>query len=180
MKRTDFLSCLRVMTRNKILSIKEAKGIFTKRVNGLIRAQQYELKSQASFGMTAAHRVFATQAEQVRQLFEGESRDLSAEYRTIYDLIRFYQKQLRKQASQLATQECIISKLSNHVATGMHGRLHDRIQKKEALAINPILDDDEFHAEIFTKGATETRFHDPLKSALYRQQFDLYGGSFRL
>jgi len=62
----------------------------------------------------------------------------------------------------------------------MHGRLHDRIQKKEALAINPILDDDEFYAEIFTKGATETRFHDPLKSALYRQQFDLYGGSFRL
>ena len=45
------------------LGLKEAKEIFQKRVNKLLKAQQYELKSQEAFGISAAHQVFEEKGE---------------------------------------------------------------------------------------------------------------------
>ena len=58
MTRSEYMNCLRQVTKVKIASIKEAKEIFQKRVNKLLKAQTYELKSQETFGISAAHRVF--------------------------------------------------------------------------------------------------------------------------
>lgn len=60
--RSEFLNCLRDVTKVKILSIKEAKDIFEVRVKKLLQAQHYEIKSQELFGLTAAQDVFLTQA----------------------------------------------------------------------------------------------------------------------
>ena len=61
-----------------------------------MRAQQYELRGQETFCMIAAQQVFAAQADQVRQLFGAEVQELSTEYRRAHELIRFYQKKLKK------------------------------------------------------------------------------------
>ena len=45
MTRSEFLNCLREVTKEKLHAIKEAKDIFNARVKKLLRAQQYELKS---------------------------------------------------------------------------------------------------------------------------------------
>ena len=64
--RSEFLNCLRECTQIKILSIKEAKQIFQKRVHKLLKAQQYELKSQENFGINAAHHVFKDKGKEVK------------------------------------------------------------------------------------------------------------------
>lgn len=140
----------------------------------MIRAQQYELRSQEAFGMAAAHHVFGAQARRLRELFEAEAHELSSEHHGLYELLRFYQKKMRHLGATLATQECIISKLSNHISTSMKGRLRERVQQKEVLNANPVLDDDELYQEQVSSDS------DPLRRGLYGQTFDLYGGSFRL
>lgn len=131
--------------------------------------------------MAAARQVFAAQADHMRQLFEREVHALQAEHKNVNELVKFYQKKLKKQATALATQECIIAKLSNHISTNMKGRLRTRALQKEVLNVLPVLDDDECYAEIFAKDQPkDKRARDPLKQGLYRQPFDLYGGSFRL
>jgi predicted nucleic-acid-binding protein len=41
--KNDFIDCLRQVTQIKIMSIKESKDIFEKRIQKLIKAQEYEL-----------------------------------------------------------------------------------------------------------------------------------------
>jgi len=97
MTRSEYMNCLRQVTKVKIASIKEAKEIFQKRVNKLLKAQQYELKSQEAFGISAAHRVFEEKGAKVRELFQIEIGELMGEYRTLHDLIRFHQRKLKSQ-----------------------------------------------------------------------------------
>lgn len=115
----------------------------------------------------------------MKKLFQGEADALHAEYRSVYDLVRFYQEKVKAQCQQLAEQECIISKLQCHVGANMRARLDDRVRRKVALQGNPVLDEDEFYEENWAPKPGE-RFRDPLKEGLFRRQFDLYGSSVRL
>ena len=45
LNKKDYISCLRSITKQKILTVKESRKIFDERVKKLIRAQQYELRS---------------------------------------------------------------------------------------------------------------------------------------
>jgi GMP synthase PP-ATPase subunit len=60
--KSDFIDCLREVTRDKIFSIKESKTIFEKRVKKLIKAQDYEIKCQEAFALLAAQKIFNVQA----------------------------------------------------------------------------------------------------------------------
>ena len=52
--KNQFMECLRQITKQKIMSIKEAKGLFTKRIKKLIDAQKYELQTTESKGIMTA------------------------------------------------------------------------------------------------------------------------------
>ena len=52
--RNEFLNCLRDLTKEKILAVKESKDIFEKRIKKLIKAQDYEVKSQEQYAIAAA------------------------------------------------------------------------------------------------------------------------------
>ena len=109
--RSEFLNALRQVTQVKVRSIKEAKGIFQKRVNKLLKAQQYEVRSQESFAIRAAHEVFIKKGAEVRELFQADVVALMAEYRALHDLIRFYQRKLKSQYQVICSQECMLAKL---------------------------------------------------------------------
>ena len=44
--KNDFIDCLREITKDKMVAVKEAKDMFEKRVKKLITAQEYILRSQ--------------------------------------------------------------------------------------------------------------------------------------
>jgi hypothetical protein len=52
--KNDFLNCLRDLTKEKILTLKEAKVVFENRIRKLIRSQDYEIQCQEAFAVRAA------------------------------------------------------------------------------------------------------------------------------
>lgn len=139
LRKGDIISCLRAVTKDKILGIKEARNLFEARIKKLIRAQNYELRSQEAFALIAAQHVFAAQAKRVCKIFDSEGKELLSDYRGIYDLARYYERKLKQQSTKLALQECIISKLSNHISTTLKTQVRARIEAKESLEVYPFL-----------------------------------------
>jgi Cdc6-like AAA superfamily ATPase len=72
--KNDFIDCLRQVTQIKILSIKESKDIFEKRVQKLIKAQEYELTNQESQAIRTAQEVFVQQGQSMIKLFDKEAK----------------------------------------------------------------------------------------------------------
>jgi hypothetical protein len=58
LNKNDYLDCLRCVTKDKILSIKEAERLFKVKVNQLIKAKDYEVENQAHYAISAAKKVF--------------------------------------------------------------------------------------------------------------------------
>ena len=56
MKMTNicFLDCLREVNQQKVFAIEEAKALFKKRIQVLVKAKNYELQSQRILAMEAA------------------------------------------------------------------------------------------------------------------------------
>lgn len=70
--RNEYLDCLRHITKTKMMQIQEAKNIFEKRVNKLIKAQEYELQNNEKNGIMTAHKVFIQKGVEVQDLFNNE------------------------------------------------------------------------------------------------------------
>jgi hypothetical protein len=64
--KSQFVDCLRDMTKDKIMAIKESKTVFEARIKKLIRAQDYEIGCQERFAVIAAQNIFSVQAQVVR------------------------------------------------------------------------------------------------------------------
>jgi len=88
--RNEYLNCMREVTKVKIISIKEAREIFNRRIKKLMKAQSYEIKSQEAFAMGAAQKVFGEISQQVRQLFDSEAKVLLGDFNEVNGLIRYY------------------------------------------------------------------------------------------
>lgn len=156
------------MTKEKILSIKEAKDLFERRVAKLIRAQEYLLRSQEHQAIMAAQQIFIEKAKVVEGLFDHEAKTLKKEYMGISQLIRFYQRQLKGQCDKLALQEQIICKLQNHIAVNMNARLDEKLRKKRS-------------ANQLALQSSAAGFTEPPKVLdFYRKEFDLFGMQLRL
>lgn len=109
----------------------------------------YELRSQETFSMIAAQQVFLAQAEQVRSLFEMQALELCSEYKSVYSLVKQYEKKIKQLCYQISDQECIISKLTTQLSYSLNQRYNNQRLDREILAENPILDDDKLYYESF-------------------------------
>ena len=166
--RNEYLDCLRHITKTKMLQIQEAKNIFEKRVNKLIKAQEYELQNNEKNGIMTAHKVFIEKGVEVQNLFNTEVQALQKEYLSLYDLIRFYQKKVQTLCEQLASQEVIITKLQNHIFYNMRGRTEEQAKLEESLAQSK-----EEENEMQKKKMN-------WKQGLMAKEFDFYGFTLRM
>jgi len=69
LNKNDYLDCLRCVTQDKIISIKEAERLFKVKVNQLIKAKDYEVENQAHYAISAAKKVFERQVIEVKKMF---------------------------------------------------------------------------------------------------------------
>ena len=162
--RNEYLDTLREVTAAKINGIKEAKQMFDKRIRKMIKAQNYELKSQAKYGAGIAQGVFRERGEIVKSLFQAEVKRFEQEYEVLDKVIRMQDRQLKKYCRDLCQQEVIIGNLANHISVSMRGRFEDRIKEREAFEVREQIRD----------------FVDPYKLLTKNAAFDFYGRQVRV
>ncbi len=133
--KNDFMDCLREVTKSKILAIKEAKEIFEARVQKLVRAQEYELRTQEPISIRTAQDVFLQHAEELRVMFQTEALSLQKQYQSVYDMIRFYQRTIRNYGEKICVQEMVIGKMQAHVGAQLASKFDDKIKDKLASSL---------------------------------------------
>ena len=78
--KNDFIDCLREITKDKMVAVKEAKDMFEKRVRKLITAQEYILRSQENQAIVASQEVFKSKAKGLENQFESEAKIIKKQY----------------------------------------------------------------------------------------------------
>ena len=170
--KIQFIDCLREVTRRKILQVKQAKDIFSKKIDLVVDAKNYELRCQRILAVDAAKKIVRTSFKTSKDLFNEEVSALRSQYKKMLELVDFFENIVNQQAGMIALQEKVETKLS----CKLFAQKIDEAAHADAVH--------ELHKEVqFDKAEMLERMKwmSVKQTSLYKHEpFEFYGGNLHM